>query len=54
LGLRWDFMKNAAAKLQYDHIDLGSNSFGPLVNKSSSYQPGGKLNLVSVAIDFVF
>jgi hypothetical protein len=54
LGLRWDFMKNAAAKLQYDHIDLGANSYGQLVNRSSSYQPGGKLNLVSSAVDFVF
>ncbi|MEO8298031.1 MAG: hypothetical protein ABI574_09510 [Burkholderiales bacterium] len=54
LGLRWDFMKNAAAKLQYDHIDLGANSYGQLVNRSSSYQPGGKLNLVSAAVDFVF
>jgi hypothetical protein len=54
LGLRWDFMKNAAAKLQFDHIDLGANSYGQLVQRSTSYQPGGKLNLVSAAVDFVF
>jgi len=54
LGLRWDFMKNAAAKLQYDHIDLGTNSSGELTNRSPSYQPGGKLTLVSAAVDFVF
>lgn len=54
LGLRWDFMKNAAAKLQYDHIAFGAKSYGQLVNRSSSYQPGGKLNLVSAAVDFVF
>jgi len=54
LGLRWDFMKNAAAKLQYDHIDLGANATGPTTNRSSSYRPGGNVNLVSVAVDFVF
>lgn len=54
LGLRWDFTKNAAAKLQVDHIDLGTNSPGQLVNRSAAYRPGGKLNLVSVAVDFVF
>jgi len=54
LGLRWDFMKNAAVKLQYDHMRLGQNASGQLANKSSSYQPGGTVNLVSVAVDFVF
>lgn len=54
LGLRWDFAKSAAAKLQVDHIDLDANSYGQLVNRSASYQPGGQLTLVSVAIDFVF
>ncbi len=54
LGLRWDFMKNAAAKLQYDHMRLGDNASGQLANKSPSYQPGGTVNLVSVAVDFVF
>jgi len=55
LGLRWDFMKNAAAKLQYEHIALGDNSYyGQLINRSPSYQAGGKLNLVSAAVDFVF
>ena len=54
LGLRWDFRKNAAAKLQVDHIDLGTNSYGHLINRSPGYPPGGKLNLVSAAVDFVF
>lgn len=54
LGLRWDFMKNAAAKLQVDHMRLGENASGQLANKSPSYQPGGTVNLVSVAVDFVF
>jgi len=54
LGLRWDFMTNAAAKLQVDHMRLGENASGQLTNKSPSYQPGGKVNLVSAAVDFVF
>lgn len=54
LGLRWDFMKNTDAKLQYDHVVLGDGSHGPLVNASASFQPGGKFNLVTIAVDFVF
>lgn len=54
LGLRWDFMKNAAAKLQYDRIDLGANSQGRLIDSTSNFVLGGKVNLVSAAIDFVF
>ena len=33
---------------------LGGNASGQLANKSPSYQPGGTVNLVSVAVDFVF
>jgi predicted porin len=32
LGGRWDLMKNAALKLQYEHMDLDANSSGLLIN----------------------
>ena len=54
VGLRWDFMKNVAAKVQYDHVQLGANSQGQLVELSPDYRPGGRLNLVSAALDFVY
>jgi hypothetical protein len=54
VGGRWDFAKSAALKLQLDHINLGAGSAGTLVDLQPGFQPGGKLNVVSVTIDFVF
>ena len=53
LGMRWDFMPSAALKLQYDRLDIGTNSSGRLTNAAPDFQPG-KVNVVSVAVDFVF
>jgi hypothetical protein len=53
-GVRWDFMRNMALKLQYDRLSLGENSAGSLTNVQPGFVPGGKVNLVSVAVDFVF
>jgi hypothetical protein len=54
VGGRWDVAKNAAVKLQYDHVDIRAGSLGPLVNPQPGFQPGGKVNVVSIALDFVF
>lgn len=54
IGVRWDFAKNTALKLQYDHIDLGSNSAGRLANVQPAFQRGSSVNLFSAALDFVF
>ncbi len=54
VGVRWDFMKNAAVKLQYDHLEMGEGSKGRLVNPSPAYQPGGKVDLVTLGVDFLF
>lgn len=54
VGSRWDFTKNADLKLQYEHIDLDHDSSGLLINLQPGYKPGGKLNLVSASVDFVF
>lgn len=54
LGTRWDFARNAALKVQYDHLDLDEGSPGTLTNIQSGFEPGGTVNLFSIAVDFVF
>jgi hypothetical protein len=54
VGGRWDFMKNTALKLQFDHTDIGNGSAGRLINPQPDFQTGGKVNLFSATIDFVF
>ncbi|SFV17469.1 hypothetical protein [Pseudoduganella namucuonensis] len=48
-GLRWDFLKNADLKLQYDRVRPGSGSMGFFVNGVPS-----DTSVVSAAVDFVF
>jgi hypothetical protein len=54
VGARWDVIKNVDLKLQYDHLDVGPGSAGTQVNLQPGFQPGGSLNLISIAIDFVW
>lgn len=54
VGVRWDFMRNAALKLQYDHVKLGSGSFGTFGNIQPGFEPGGRVGIFSAAVDFVF
>jgi hypothetical protein len=54
IGGRWDFMTNAALKLQYDHTRIGTGSSGMLSNLQPGFQKGGKVNVFSATIDFVF
>ncbi len=53
LGLRWDFMKNVALKAQYDRVSPGDGTKGRLVSYSG-FVSSNKINVVSVALDFVF
>jgi len=53
-GARWDFAKNLDFKLQFDHMRLGPGSQGTLINAQPGFRPGGTVNLLSVAVDFVF
>jgi hypothetical protein len=53
VGARWDFMKNVAFKVQYDHTRIGAGSSGTLINIQPGFALGATLNLFSVAIDFV-
>jgi opacity protein-like surface antigen len=54
VGGRWDFARNAALKVQYDHIDIAPGSRGSLLNQQPGFVPGGKVDVFSVALDFVF
>lgn len=54
LGVRWDVMKNIDLKAQYDRVRLGSSSSGRLGNVQPNFQPGGEVNVLSLAVDFVF
>jgi len=54
LGLRWDFYRNVALKLQYDYTDLGPGSAGILSYPEPGFNPGGSLSIFSANIDFVY
>lgn len=54
VGGRWDFARNVDLKMQYDHVRIGAASPGTLVNLQPGFQPGGHVNLFSIAVDFVF
>lgn len=53
-GARWDFAKDTAFKVQFEHINLGAGSPGTLVNLQPGFQRGGKVNVLSIAVDFVY
>ena len=54
VGSRWDVMRNIDLKMQYDRINLGAGSAGTLINVQPGFQRGGTVNLLSIAIDFVW
>lgn len=54
VGLRWDFARSADLKIQYDHLDLDDGSAGVLIGPQPGFEPGGTVNLFSIAVDFVF
>ena len=54
IGARWDFAKNAALKVQYDHVDLDAGSTGTFGNIQPGFQPGGRVGIFSAVVDFVF
>jgi hypothetical protein len=54
LGVRWDFARNVALKLQFDHLDLDAGSAGILVNEQPGFRRGGAVSLFSATLDFVF
>ena len=55
LGVRWDFMKNADLKVQYDLVKLSDDSNGFLANVPAGVTLyGAKFHVISAVVDFVF
>ncbi len=54
IGARWDFKRNLALKLQYDRVTPNKGSSGMLINVQPDFQSGHSVNVVNVALDFVF
>lgn len=54
LGVRWDFRKNFDCKLQLDRSRRGAGSPGTLGNIQPGFRPGGRYEVVSLAVDFVY
>ena len=55
MGVRWDFMKKADFKLQYDQIHLSDNSNGYLANVPAGFTLyGTRFHVISTVLDFVF
>jgi len=53
-GIRWDFMRNMALKLQFERLNTLAGSTGFLANVQPGFRPGEHLNVFSATIDFVF
>jgi predicted porin len=55
LGVRWDFMRKADFKVQYDQVRLGSNSNGNLTNVPANViLYGSQFHVLSAVFDFVY
>jgi hypothetical protein len=55
VGLRWDFMKNFDAKLQFEQVESGSLSVATsFVNIQPAARLGDKAHVLSATIDFVW
>jgi hypothetical protein len=53
-GVRWDFLRGMALKLQYDRIMLDPGSAGFFVNVQPGFERGGNVSLVSATVDYAF
>jgi predicted porin len=55
MGVRWDFMKDADFKFQYDQVKPSASSNGFLANVPSGVDLSGQtFHVISAVIDFVF
>jgi hypothetical protein len=54
VGLRWDVLKSAALKLQYDRVDVGAGSTGTFGNRQPGFEGGKRVGIFSASVDFVF
>ncbi|MES2740579.1 MAG: porin [Pseudomonadota bacterium] len=53
-GMRWDFRRNMALKVQYDRVRPHGNSTGTLINVQPEYRSGRSVNVISATLDFVY
>jgi len=54
IGMRWDFMRNAAFKVQLDEVHVDRTSTGTFGNFQPGFQPGSTVRVVSAVVDFIF
>ena len=54
IGARWDFRRNLALKTQFDRIRRAAGSPGTFGNRQPGFEPGGRADIFSLAVDFVF
>ena len=54
IGARWDFMRSASLKLQWDRVEKGAGSYGTFGNVQPDFPLGGRVNVYSAVVDFVF
>ncbi|TWI69676.1 hypothetical protein IP91_00749 [Pseudoduganella lurida] len=54
IGLRWDFARNFAWKMQLDRVQPKGGSMGTLTNVQPGFRSGHAFGVVSAGIDFVF
>ena len=54
LGLRWDFARHVDAKLQLDHTVLHGGLNSTFVNPQPGFDPAGSVNILTLAVDFVW
>lgn len=55
VGVRWDFMKNMDVKAQWDRLKFDGSPYGnTLINVQPGFNSSDKVDLFSLAVDFVF
>jgi len=54
VGLRWDALPNIALKGQFERVTPRHGSRGMLINTGPGFVSGRAVDVVSVALDFVF
>jgi hypothetical protein len=54
IGVRWDFMKDIALKVQFDQVTPLDGSRGTFINVQPGFRSGRSVHVGSAVLDFVF
>jgi hypothetical protein len=54
VGVRWDFLRDFALKLEYQRLKPRNGSRGTLVNVQPGFRAEHRIEIATVALDFVF